>query len=55
MAPDGQDVPEVHFEFALPLDDPSLVLLSYDEQSYRPWGPSPEWELLTPSLDPFGF
>ena len=46
---------EVRFEFVLPLDDPSLVLLYYDGQSYRHWDPSAEWELLNPTLDPFAF
>jgi hypothetical protein len=52
---DGQDVQEVGFEFVLPLDDPSLVLLTYDGHSYRRWRPSPEWALLNSRLDPFGF
>jgi hypothetical protein len=55
VAPDRQDVREVRFEFALPLDDPSLVLLYYDGQTYRRWTPTAEWELLNPTLDPFGF
>jgi hypothetical protein len=55
VTPEGQDVQEVRFEFVLPLDDPSLVLLYYDGQSYRRWEPSPGWELLNPTLDPFAF
>ena len=55
VTPDRQDVQEVRFEFVLPLDDPSLVLLYYDGQTYRHWEPSPEWELLNPTLDPLAF
>lgn len=55
VTPDGEDVQEVRFEFVLALDDPSLVLLYYDGQSYRHWDPSAEWELLNPTLDPFAF
>ncbi len=55
VAPDRRDVQEVRFEFLLPLQDPSLVLLYYDGQTYRRWEPSPEWELLNPTLDPFGY
>ena len=55
VTPDRQDVQEVRFEFVLPLDDPSLGLLYYDGQTYRPWKPSADWALLNPTLDPFGF
>jgi hypothetical protein len=55
ITPDGQDVQQVRFEFALPLDDPSLVLLYYDGHGYRRWEPAPEWALLNSRLDPFGF
>jgi hypothetical protein len=55
VTPEGQDVQEIRFEFVLPLDDPSLGLLYYDGQIYRHWEPSPEWELLNPTLDPFAF
>lgn len=52
---DRQDVQELRFEFGLPVDDPSLVLIYYDGQSYRRWQPSSEWALLNPTLDPFAF
>jgi len=55
VTPDGEDVREVRFEFVLPLDDPSLLLLYYDGQDYRRWQPSPTWEQLNPTRDPFGF
>jgi len=34
VTPDRRDVQEVRFEFLLPLDDPSLVLLYYDGQTF---------------------
>jgi hypothetical protein len=55
VTPDWQDVQEVRFEFVLPLDDPSTVLLYYDGQTLRRWEPSSEWQLLNPTLDPFSF
>jgi len=55
VTPDSQDVQEVRFEFALPLDDPSTVLLYYDGQTFRRWELSSEWQLLNPTLDPFSF
>jgi hypothetical protein len=55
VTPDRQDVQEVRFEFTLPLDDPSMVLLYYDGQTFRRWEPSSEWQLLNPTLDPFSF
>jgi len=55
VTPDRKDVQEVLFEFTLPLDDPSLVLLYYDGESYRTWEPTGEWELLNARLDPFAF
>jgi len=55
VTPDGQDAQEVRFEFRLPLDDPSLLFLYYDGEEFRRWEPSPEWELLNPTRDPFGF
>ncbi len=51
----SQDVQEVCFEFTLPLDDPSIVILFYDGENYLRWEPSPEWELLNSRLDPFAF
>ena len=55
VTPDRQDLQEVRFEFVLPLDDPSVVILYYDGETYRRWEPSPEWESLNPTLDPFGY
>jgi len=55
VTPDRKDVQEVLFEFTLPLDDPSLVLLYYDGESYQTWEPTGEWELLNARLDPFAF
>ena len=55
VTPDCQDVLEVRFEFFLPLDDPSTVLLYYDGRSFLRWEPSSEWQLLNPTLDPFSF
>jgi hypothetical protein len=55
VTPGGRDVQAVRFEFILPLDDPSLLLLYYDGGHYRRWQPSPEWELLNPRLDPWAF
>jgi len=55
VTPDRQDVQEVRFEFVLPLDDPSVVILYYDGETYRRWEPSSKWELLNPTLDPFGY
>jgi hypothetical protein len=55
VTPERQDVQEVRFEFTLPLNDPSMVLLYYDGQTFRRWEPSSEWQLLNPTLDPFSF
>jgi len=55
VTPDKKDVQEVRFEFRLPLEDPSVVLLCYDGETYRQWEPSPYWELLNARLDPFGY
>jgi hypothetical protein len=55
VTPDRQDLQEVRFEFVLPLDDPSVVIPYYDGETYRRWEPSPEWELLNPTVDPFGY
>ena len=55
VTPDKKDVQEVRFEFVMPLDDPSVVLIYYDGETYRTWEPSPEWELLNARLDPFGY
>jgi hypothetical protein len=55
LTPQGKDVAEVRFEFVVPLDDPALVFLYYDGESYRRWDPSPEWELLNSALSPLGF
>ncbi len=51
----GEDVLEVMFEFTQPLDHPSLLLLYYDGEKYGRWQPSAQWQLLNPTLDPFGF
>jgi hypothetical protein len=55
VTPDKKDVQEVRFEFELPLDDRSVVLIYCDGATYRTWEPSPEWELLNARLDPFGY
>ncbi len=55
VTPDRKDVQEVRFEFELPLDDPSVVLIYYDGETNRTWERSPEWELLNARLDPFGY
>ncbi len=55
VTPDKQDVLTVRFEFILPLDDPSLTLLFYDGETFQTWQPTPDWQLLNPTLDPFGF
>lgn len=55
VTPDRKDVQAARFEFVLPLDDPSTVLLYYDGQTFRHWEPSSEWQLLNPNLDPFSF
>ena len=41
------------FDFTLPLDDPSLVLLYYDGATYQPWTPTENWQRLNTTLDPF--
>ena len=55
VTPEGLEVQEARFEFTLPLTAPSLALIYYDGQDYRRWRPSPEWELLNPTLDPLAF
>jgi hypothetical protein len=55
LTPNGKDVEEMRFEFVVPLDDPSLVFLYYDGETYRRWDPSPEWGLLNSALSPLGF
>jgi hypothetical protein len=55
LTPNGKDATEIGFEFVVPLDDPSLVILHYDGETYRIWEPSPEWELLNSTLSPLGF
>jgi hypothetical protein len=55
LTPNGKDVTEIGFEFVVPLDDPSLVILHYDGETYRVWEPSPKWELLNATLSPLGF
>jgi hypothetical protein len=55
VTPDGQDALEARFEFSVPLDDPSLVLLCYDGDKYVRWTPSREWALLNATTDEYGF
>lgn len=46
LTPDAQDVLAVRFDFAMPLDDPRLLLLSWDGQAFVPIDPAqlPEGE-----------
>jgi hypothetical protein len=55
VTPKKRDVLEVQFVFDLPLDDPSVVLLYWDGESYQRWRPTDEWHLLNPVLGPFSF
>jgi hypothetical protein len=55
VMPDGKDVKVVRFEFEQPLDEPSIVILYYDGETFRRWEPSQDWQLLNLTLDPFAF
>ena len=55
VTPDGRDAQRVCFEFALPLNDPSLLLLYYDGTGYRRWQPTPDWVTLNPTTEPLAF
>ena len=53
VTPDGKDVTQVRFDFNVPLDDPSLLLLVWDGDDYLEWQPSEQWQLLNETLDPW--
>jgi hypothetical protein len=55
VTPKQKDVLEVQFDFNLPLDDPSVVLISWDGQRYQRWQPIDEWQMLNPTISPFSF
>ena len=55
VTPKKRDVLEVHFVFNLPLDDPSVVLVYWNGESYQRWQPSDEWRMLNPTISPFSF
>lgn len=55
VAPGGHDVLEVRFDFALPLNDPSILFLCYDGENYIRWRPSREWKRLNSAVEEYGF
>ena len=55
VTPGKSDVLEVKFVFNLPLDDPSVVLISWDGEGYQCWKPTQEWTLLNSEVNSFSF
>lgn len=55
LTPRRLDVREARFDFAIPLDDPSMVLLYFDGRSFRRWTPSAEWSVLNATIDRYSF
>jgi hypothetical protein len=53
--PEGDEALEVRFDFAVPLDDPSIVFLCYDGGEYVRWSPSRDWKLLNTATEEYGF
>jgi hypothetical protein len=45
----------VEFDFHLPLESPSLVLLYWDGKAYQRWKPTDEWQLLNSTVSSFSF
>jgi hypothetical protein len=50
-----RDALEVRFDFELPLDGLSTVLIFWDGESYRRWQPAEAWQMLNTSVDRFSF
>ena len=46
---------EVEFLFNLPLDSPSQILIFWDGESYQPWRPVDEWQLLNATVSRYSF
>jgi hypothetical protein len=55
VTPEKGDVLEVRFEFNLPLDDPSVILLYWNGKSYQRWQPIDEWRMLNPIVSVYSF
>jgi len=55
VTPKKRDVLEAQFVFNLPLDDPSVVLISWDGEGYQRWQPTSEWSLLNSTVQRFSF
>jgi hypothetical protein len=55
VTPKQKDVLEVQFDFNLPLDNPSVVLICWDGKSYEVWRPTDEWQLLNSTVDRWSF
>jgi hypothetical protein len=55
VTPRKHDVFEVEFDFHLPLESPSLVLLYWDGKAYQRWKPTDEWQLLNSTVSSFSF
>jgi hypothetical protein len=55
VTPGKSDVLEVKFVFNLPLEDPSVVLISWDGEGYQRWKPTQEWTLLNSEVNSFSF
>jgi hypothetical protein len=55
VTPKKSDVLEVEFVFNLPLDDPSVVCISWDGQRYQRWQPTEEWQFLNSTVSPYSF
>jgi hypothetical protein len=55
VSPGKSDVLEVKFVFDVPLDDPSVVLISWDGEGYQCWQPTQEWTLLNAKINSFSF
>jgi hypothetical protein len=55
VTPKKRDVLEVEFVFNLPLDDPSVALISWDGEDYQRWQPTDEWRLLNSTVEPYSF
>jgi len=55
VTPGKRDVLEVRFDFSLPLDDPSVVLIFWDGDDYLRWRPADEWQFLNATVKPYSF
>ena len=55
VTPKKSDVLEVKFVLNLDLDDPSVVLLYWNGESYQRWQPIDEWRMLNPVISSFAF